>query len=50
MDKGAAIREKAMLICDLLTSPQRLEEERQISRMYREKMGLGSVNHYGGGA
>ena len=29
MDKGAAIREKAILIADLITRPQRLDEERE---------------------
>jgi hypothetical protein len=28
MERGSAIRDKATLIADLLTSPQRLEEER----------------------
>ena len=36
-DKGLAIREKAILINDLLTYPQRLEEEREQARLYREK-------------
>ena len=36
-DKGAAIREKAILIADLLSHPQRLEEEREQARVYREK-------------
>ena len=32
MDKGLAIREKAILINDLLSYPQRLEEEREQAR------------------
>jgi len=32
MDKGAAIREKAMLLGDLLTDPAKLEYERQQAR------------------
>ena len=37
VDKGLAIREKAILISDLLSYPQRLEEEREQARQYREK-------------
>ncbi len=32
IDKGAAIREKAMLITDLLTNQPRLEHEREQAR------------------
>ncbi len=32
VDKGASIRERATLITDLLTSPQRLEDERAQAR------------------
>lgn len=35
IDKGASIREKAILISDLLTSPGRLDEEREQARIYR---------------
>lgn len=37
IDKGASIREKSLLINDLLTSPQKLELERQQAKHYREK-------------
>ncbi|CDW78484.1 UNKNOWN [Stylonychia lemnae] len=37
IDKGSSIREKAILLADLLTSPQKLEEEREQARQYREK-------------
>ena len=39
-ERGSAIRDKAILISDLLTQPHRLEEERAQARMYREKMGM----------
>jgi len=32
VDKGLAIREKSILITDLLSYPQRLEEEREQAR------------------
>ncbi len=41
-DKGLAIRDKAILIQDLITSPQRLEVEREQARVYREKFNIGS--------
>lgn len=37
MDKGSNIREKALLIVDLLTSPGKLEHEREVARQYRMK-------------
>jgi len=37
MDKGHAIREKSILLQDLITQPQRLEVEREQARLYREK-------------
>jgi hypothetical protein len=36
-DKGHSIREKAKLIGDLLQSSERLQEERDQARCYREK-------------
>ena len=36
-DKGNSIREKATLLCDLMNSPQRLEDERGQARQYRMK-------------
>lgn len=37
MDKGHSIREKSILLQDLLTQTQRLEVEREQARQYREK-------------
>ena len=37
VDKGLAIREKSILITDLINYPARLEEEREQARLYREK-------------
>lgn len=37
VDKGLAIREKSILISDLMNYPARLEEEREQARHYREK-------------
>lgn len=53
IDKGLAIREKSILIADLLSYPQRLEEEREQARLYREKFyasSTGSAGGYSGGA
>ena len=46
IDKGAAIREKSLLLADLLTSPSRLEEEREQAKIYRQKF-YPSSNAYG---
>jgi ENTH domain len=58
-DKGHSIREKSILLQDLLTQPQRLEVEREQARQYREKFyprsgGFSgnsghSYDNYGGG-
>lgn len=51
IDKGAQIREKSILITDLLTHPERLEEEREQARLYREKFYPRSSHaSYGGGS
>lgn len=36
-DKGAQIREKAILLADLVVNPQKLEFEREQARQYRMK-------------
>ncbi len=37
VDRGHAIREKCILIQDLVQSPQRLEVEREQAKQYRDK-------------
>ncbi len=37
-DKGAVIRDKSILICDLLTHPERLEDERIQAQQFRDKI------------
>lgn len=49
MDKGHAIREKSILLQDLITQPQRLEVEREQAKQYREKFHPGSTTNSGGG-
>ena len=49
MDKGHSIREKSILLQDLVTQPQRLEVEREQARQYREKFHPGSTHSGGGG-
>jgi hypothetical protein len=36
-DKCAGVREKSKLICELVSDPQRLEEEREFARKTRDK-------------
>ena len=48
MDKGHSIREKSILIQDLITQPQRLEVEREQARQYRDKFYPGGQNTYVG--
>lgn len=47
VDRGHAIREKCILIQDLVQSPQRLETEREQARQYREKFNPGSTYKQG---
>ena len=50
LDKGGVIREKALLIGDLLVNPQKLDFEREQARQYRVKFYPGSVyDPYGDG-
>lgn len=49
MDRGHSIREKSILLQDLLTSPMRLEVEREQARQYREKFYPRSGGISGGG-
>lgn len=49
MDKGLAIREKSILISDLMNYPARLEEEREQARHYREKFYNSQGNYQGSG-
>lgn len=42
-DKGLAIRDKAILLQDLVSQPQRLEVEREQAKQYRDKFYPGSV-------
>lgn len=48
-DKGAAIREKAMVLQELLTNPAKLEEQKQIARQYRDKLYPSDFNGRGFG-
>lgn len=48
LDRGLAIREKAILLQDLVQQPQRLEVERDQARQYREKFHPQSTSHHGG--
>lgn len=49
-DKGHAIRDKAILLQDLVTQPQRLETEREQAKQYRDKFYPGSTaSAYSGG-
>ncbi|TNV82238.1 hypothetical protein FGO68_gene17554 [Halteria grandinella] len=48
VDKGHSIRDKAILLQDLVTQPQRLEVEREQAKQYRDKFYPGSAaSQYG---
>lgn len=51
VDKAAGIREKAKQICELVSEPSRLEEEREFARKNRDKFkGYSNEDPHGGNA